>query len=240
MPAAAEQAMSSRLKLKQFIYAHPVLLAMLRAIRRVQIKLLQWEDRFFEFRMGIATYGEPSLDGLTIRGGNASEATTYGDMRRDNLRAAVDSLKVDYSRYTFVDYGAGKGRAILLAASWYPFQKVIGIEFAKEMHQACLENMKRWRGRRRCSSIECHWLDALEFELPNLPCVLFFNDPFGAAMLNRVLGKTQSSLNACPRDLLVIMYNNETRYELIEALFDVEVLASSARHQFTAYRMRSR
>ncbi len=42
--------------------------------------------------------------------------------------------------FTFIDLGSGKGR-VLLMASEYPFQKIIGVEFMPELHRAAQKNI---------------------------------------------------------------------------------------------------
>src|SRR3990172_4635695 len=45
--------------------------------------------------------------------------------------------------YSFVDIGAGKGRALLLASE-LPFRKVIGVELSAELAAIAQDNAKRW------------------------------------------------------------------------------------------------
>src|ERR1700719_3166712 len=46
--------------------------------------------------------------------------------------------------YTFVDIGAGKGRALLLAAE-LPFRKVIGVELSEELARIAQKNITLWK-----------------------------------------------------------------------------------------------
>jgi SAM-dependent methyltransferase len=47
----------------------------------------------------------------------------------------MQAISVDFSQFTFVDLGCGKGR-VLLMASDYPFQRIVGVEFMPELHRA--------------------------------------------------------------------------------------------------------
>jgi len=47
----------------------------------------------------------------------------------------MQAMPIDLSKFTFIDLGAGKGRALLMASD-YLFQKIIGVEFMPELHHA--------------------------------------------------------------------------------------------------------
>jgi len=56
------------------------------------------------------------------------------------FRQIMQALPVDFSQFTFVDLGCGKGR-VLLMASDYPFQGIIGVEFMPELVSAAQKNI---------------------------------------------------------------------------------------------------
>jgi methylase of polypeptide subunit release factors len=58
----------------------------------------------------------------------------------DELANAVASLDVEHKDFTFIDLGSGKGRALVLALS-YPFRRVVGVEFALELHRVAEANL---------------------------------------------------------------------------------------------------
>ncbi len=116
--------------------------------------------------------------------------------------------------YTFVDLGAGMGRAMLLAAA-YPFRAVVGVELHPTLARIARRNLALWRcaGRARVP-MRMHCRDAAEFPLPQSPCVVFLFNPFGAPVMRRLLrawGRTLAQRQQ-ERDLaqLDILYvNNE-------------------------------
>ena len=56
---------------------------------------------------------------------------------------ALSAIDDDLSQLSFVDYGAGKGRVLLLAAQ-HPFAAVGGIEFAEELHDDAAMNIAQF------------------------------------------------------------------------------------------------
>ena len=59
----------------------------------------------------------------------------------------------------FVDFGSGKGRAILVA-SRLPFRKVIGVEYSEPLTKIAQENISIFRKHHTICDIEAVWADA--------------------------------------------------------------------------------
>jgi SAM-dependent methyltransferase len=111
--------------------------------------------------------------------------------------------------FTFVDLGAGMGRALLLAAE-YPFRAVVGVELNPTLARLGRRNMAIWRAAGRARSpmrMVCR--DAAEFVLPPGPCVVFLFNPFGAPVFKRLLAAWSRSLAGRERQMDVLYVNNE-------------------------------
>ncbi len=52
------------------------------------------------------------------------------------------------SKYSFIDFGAGKGRAMLLASE-FGFKEVVGIELHPALAKKCRGNMRIWHASRK-------------------------------------------------------------------------------------------
>ncbi len=111
--------------------------------------------------------------------------------------------------YTFVDVGAGMGRAMLLASA-YPFRAVIGIELHPTLARIGRGNLALWRAAGRARAPMCmHCRDAAEFPLPPDPCVAFLFNPFGAPVLRRLLRAWGRNLAQRSGQLDILYVNNE-------------------------------
>lgn len=160
--------------------------------------------RMFDWRHGVRTCGEAQLADLTLVGKNTDHGVHYHPTHPKFLFEVFNSLQIDYPSYTFVDLGSGKGRA-LLVASEFPFSKILGVEFAAELHEIACENIRSYRSKtQKCKNIQSLNLDAAEFELPLTPLVLYLFNPFRPAVLVPVLQRLQRSLHSHPRDVTVI------------------------------------
>jgi SAM-dependent methyltransferase len=141
---------------------------------------------------------------LDIRSSNWRFGVNYHPINPDAFRAMLAAARIDYPRFTFVDLGAGKGRALLLASE-YPFAKIVGVEFSPELVAIARENLRSHTGAtRHCTNIEVHCLDVVDFAIPDGPVVFFLYNPFEEPVLARVVGRIQRSLVDDPRDAIVI------------------------------------
>jgi len=107
---------------------------------------------------------------------------------------------------TFVDFGSGKGRVLLMATE-FGFKNLVGIELRKELHDQACENFRRFRGSRDCRMQSLH-MEATEYELPKEKLVLFFFNPFGGEVMEKVLGKIEASLDRDYRDVWIILHGS--------------------------------
>jgi len=225
---------------KPYIYARPILLSLLKNFRPIQRVICfpyYWVgDWLFEVRTGLGRdIHRRQPESVTTRGPGAPDANEYGTVRPKFFHRAISSLGIDYTQYVFIDVGSGKGVPVLMA-SQYPFKRVIGVEYVKELHEAAQNNVKLWRPAIKSGSVEFVWADALEFELPLEPCVVCFCDPFGQVTVCRVLERIRESMKICPRDLIIV-YMNPAYTDAILALFNPEVLARSGLYQYVILRM---
>lgn len=111
--------------------------------------------------------------------------------------------------FTFVDVGAGMGRAVLLA-SGIPFRRVIGIELNPELAGIARKNISAWRvaGRAQAPTrLVC--VDVTEFAFPRGPCLLFLFNPFGATVMRRLLRRLSSRVDLPAGHLDLLYVNNE-------------------------------
>jgi len=160
--------------------------------------------RVFDWRHGVRTCGDAKVTDLTVVGNNAEHAVYYHASHPKFLFEVFSSLKIDYPSYTFVDFGSGKGRA-LLVASEFPFAEIVGVELATELHEIAARNITNYRSKtQKCKNVQSVNVDAAEFELPLTPLVLYLFNPFRPPVLIPVLQRLQHSLDAHPRDVTLI------------------------------------
>jgi hypothetical protein len=145
------------------------------------------------------------LAGLTIRGNNREYGHDYRPTPCALFDWTVAAIDYDLSRLTFVDYGAGKGRVLLLA-SQHPFHAVGGIEFAEELHDDATMNIAQFpRSRMKCRNVECVLDDASQVGPPEGEAVHYFFNPFSREVFAEVLHHLVVSYRKRPRRLYLIL-----------------------------------
>jgi len=185
--------------------------------------------RLFDWQHGVRTCGSANLADLTLVGNNTEHAVHYHPAHPKFLFEVFSSLKIDYPAYSFIDFGSGKGRPLLIASE-FPFSAIIGVEIAAELHEIACRNIRRYRSKtQKCKNVQSLNLDATEFELPLTPLVIYLFNPFRPAVLNPVLQRLQSSLNSHPRDVILI-YVAPFHGALIEQQTDLRCVEQSPYH----------
>lgn len=167
-----------------------------------------WNQRDdFDRTHGVDTHRKVRNADLHIDSPWAQHGSAYQPIHPKAFHELVRSVEIDFEHSTFIDFGSGKGRALLFASD-YPFARILGVEFAPALHAIAVENVRRYRSAtQRCRNIEPVLADATAFELPPGPLVLYFYHPFQASVMRQVLRNVERSLQARPRPLVVLYYD---------------------------------
>jgi hypothetical protein len=149
----------------------------------------------------------------------------------------MQALPIDFARFTFIDLGAGKGRALLMASDC-PFKKIIGVEFMPDLCRAALENITNYSSeRRQCAQIEMACMDACDFEFPDGPLVVYLFNPFSEPIFVKVMENLRQSLMRAAREVFVTYRYTEHERLLAEAGWLEKVEGTE---QWTVYRNRQK
>ncbi|MBN4062197.1 class I SAM-dependent methyltransferase [Bacteroidales bacterium AH-315-I05] len=164
------------------------------------------DDYFFKQKFGVDTGGVYELKELKTLGNNADRGVYYQGTNYRYFKKTMQKVIVNFSESTFIDFGCGKGKALIMAGE-YGFKKIIGVEFAKELYDICLQNIEKIKPKVAPKNFEILHEDATEFEIPNDVNVFFFNNPFDYDLTEEVVKKMDLSLQANPRKIYVIYFS---------------------------------
>lgn len=177
---------------------------LLRRVRRYLLPLIPSRSEAWDRAAGVETreIAEPSA--LTVGAGSIEDGFTYIATPPRLVHAWLNALNVQLPLFTLVDLGSGRGR-VLVMASERPFRRVLGVEFAAELHEAALNNIQRFpRARMRCTDVDSIYGDAASFVFPLDPLVVFFNNPFSEQVMTSVIRNLASSYDQQPRPIVVV------------------------------------
>ena len=123
------------------------------------------------------------------------------------FREMMACLPSELDTFTFIDLGSGKGRTLLMASE-YPFRKIIGVELLPELHEIAQENLARYKNKsQKCRALQAICGDAVDFDFPDEPLVIFLFNPLPEAGLSTVMAHLDASLRVHPRAVYVLYHN---------------------------------
>jgi len=147
---------------------------------------------------GVETSGLIAAGNLITGHPNDSHVTAYYGVAPSILRTLVDLWRATnppypIEHYTFIDIGAGKGRAMLVASQLL-FHQVIGIELNPTLADIAQLNLDHWLAIHSSDTtaapiapIRLFEQDVLTFDFPRTPTLAFLFHPFEAPVLKAFL-----------------------------------------------------
>ena len=160
------------------------------------------------------------LEGHIIQRGTAAkltDLTAYYGIAPSILTGLIDiwlnrlQPQAPIERTVFLDVGAGKGRAMLLA-SQMPFLRVEGVELNPALVETARSNIAFWSRdphAAQLAPITLHYADATTHPLPKAPTLAFLFHPFEARVLRAFLRHAERSLTKHPQPFDLIYANAE-------------------------------
>jgi SAM-dependent methyltransferase len=171
----------------------------------------------FDQRHGTDTSG--LIPGSVIVQGTSAkveELTAYYGVAPSILHGLLDiwlhrTHPQPIERTVFLDIGAGKGRAMLLA-SQFPFLRVEGVELNPTLATIAQANISLWHNDLAANALAplaLHHADATRHPLPPEPTLAFLFHPFELPILRRFLRHVERSISLNPRPFDLLYANAE-------------------------------
>lgn len=171
-----------------------------RFARELCFRISNW---YHDWHLGIKSSGFISLSDLGIE---KSDSVDCEPSPYDAIYGALRKLSWE-SRSVFLDYGCGKGRAVVVAAT-YPFERVIGVDLSESLIEIARVNVHRMKFR-RAKQVDLYHGDASTYQIPPDVNVIFFFNPFRGETLRQVVADIRASFEKSPRKITVIFLMSE-------------------------------
>ena len=196
----------------------------------------RWVDSSFDRQYGTDTQGiTDDMSELGVFTEHRHNAFGYEGIQIPVFRNMLRELNLDPAEYAFVDFGSGKGRALMMAAE-HGFARAYGVEFSPVLHEIAQKNAAIFRQRNpRACPIELRLQDASEFSLPDENLVCFFYNPFDDKVMQQVIANIAESYARHPRKLAVA-YRNPVCAERFDNLGFLQLV--SATRAYRLYKSR--
>lgn len=134
-------------------------------------------------------------------------STKYMPTLPRTFERIMEALDIRFEDYTFIDFGSGKGR-ILLLASKLSFKRVVGVELSPRLHEIAQRNVQIFRARtQKHDNIELICSDATAYALPAENTVFYFFDPFELPIMSAVIENMRQSLQRHPHKIFIAYVN---------------------------------
>lgn len=172
-------------------------------------------DRAFDRRWGTETSGLANLSALSVDRAQAKHGVRYQPSSGAALEWAVRAGGIEPGACSFVDYGCGKGRIVMLASAM-GFAQAVGVEFAPELARVAEANVRRFverGGAKRAAKIVEG--DAGAYSPPTGPLLAYLYNPFGPVVLAEVAARLEE--RAAAGDTVWVAYVDPRHLELFEA-----------------------
>jgi hypothetical protein len=206
---------------------------------RVKWKLfhtrLAFEDprsRAFDQKHNVETAREEPLSDMgvstdAVGRGNSVYRVTWGWL----ISKAMARLEIEPERYTFIDYGSGKGKAMLMASD-LPFKTIIGLEYASQLHEIAVRNCQTYTSaNQRCHSLQPILADVLNYTPPPGPLVCFMCNPFDEATMHAVFDIWRARHQRGEREIRILYLNMRNISESAKVLGEQNWLTPLARNR---------
>lgn len=188
-------------------------------VAKVPIWLRTQRETRLDRRLGIATMGQVEVAdaaGAATRP-HMANAVFYAPLQFAKFERLMRAARpFDPARFTFIDYGAGKGRALVLAHGM-GFARVVGVELFESLCDLARANLAALARRSpRAADIELLCMDAADYSPPPGDLFCYFYNPFDDVVMAKVLARLEAACRAEPRRLIVA-YSNPVHARLLDA-----------------------
>lgn len=168
-------------------------------------------DFFEERRRGLRTGGVLRTNSMRTVGAHRKNGVHYGPTPYQMAEGLIAELSEDLFDGTFIDFGCGKGRVLVIAAE-SGFRTIVGVEYSRELCDIARKNIQ---DSNLDADIDVVLADAAAYEISDDTSVCYFYNPFDEVVLAKVIKEISRSLNTRPRNFSVI-YVNPVHGDLFE------------------------
>lgn len=174
-----------------------------------------------EKKYNISTVQLDRLKHLKINSENLIHSSIYQAANYFLIEKAFDYLKGIGANTNIVDFGSGKGRALVVAAH-YGFKEIRGVEFARALCVAAEQNIKSIEANYPSSKFSVICDDAINYWIKEHDNVFYFFNPFDDVVMLQVAKNILKSLKESPRKIYIVYLNPLHKEIFLSAGFEEE------------------
>jgi len=166
-------------------------------------------------KYGTNTFIPAELKDLTITNGDRKKASRYEAVSFYMLEKLLSAFQKVSQLTSIIDLGSGKGR-VLMVAPHFGFTDITGIDFAKELCEQAIANMKEKETHFPGIKWEVINENVENFDIGNQDSVFFMFNPFTEDVLKRFLEKLDHSCLEFPRSIYFLYASPQYQQLLLD------------------------
>ncbi len=143
---------------------------------------------------------------LTRIGEHKEHGTALVSTSKDFLSKLIndleESIEKPLNKNIFIDYGSGKGAAIIHARE-LGFRRSIGVEFAKELHETAQRNIQKLK----LDNVDSVYADATMYLAPLDVSVIYLFNPFDEVVMKKLIANIVKQKENFKNDVYLIYGN---------------------------------
>lgn len=169
------------------------------------LKLLFFEP-YYERKLNIQTLAIENLEGMNVLDDDFENNHHYQGASYYVLHQVFTEMNKFPHQYSFIDYGCGKGRAMIVAAK-EGFKNVSGIDLAEELCIVATKNIEIVAKRFPATTFSVFHANATSYQSIDSFDVFYFFNPFGRQVMSAVVEQIKLSQERKPRVIYAIYIN---------------------------------
>ena len=179
--------------------------------RTMYLRRVVRENTEFDAKAGTDTAGPEELAKYDISIEERKFAVRYEPVTEAGFRSIIECLVPEPRDYRFVDIGSGKGKALVLAAT-YPFKEVVGVEFEKRLHDIAKTNIATATENLdlQCANVRSIHADARKFDAYSNNTVLFVFNPFVGPTMEQYVRTLTAKIQQNGHEIILAYLNPTT------------------------------
>ena len=168
---------------------------------------LMYNEWKWERKLGISTLGIEALpDEVSSDQFKQQQFHHYQGASFYILFETFKNIPEQFKQGSFIDFGCGKGRVMIVAAL-SGFNKIIGLDIDEKLISQVNKNLSISKTKYHGKNFNVLCADVTKYEIPDEATVMFFFNPFGEEIMKRVCESVLKSLERNRREILIVYVN---------------------------------
>lgn len=176
-----------------------------------------FDETLFDWQYGTETSLIEKEDLFSTVEHGSEDFQFYEAIKWHDFRRMVNEIPASpFEQFTFIDFGGGKGRALMFASK-AGFNEIIGVELSERLVEIAKNNIALFQVRTSYRpEIDVVLCGASQFAIPDQELVIFFHNPFVEETMSSLVSRIADAQREFEKSIYVL-YRNPVCHEILVA-----------------------